>query len=396
MKIALVHDWLRVNAGSEKVIRALCDIYEEDDLDLYTLFDSLSEHDRQVILGEKQLPVKVSPLQYFPFIKNIYRYLLPIMPSMIQRFKLDRRYEYVLSSSHAVAKGFQKEKGLMHICYCHTPMRYIWDLYEEYYQEAKCMKSVGKISTSLYEKLINYLRKWDLESAKNVDFFIANSENVRRRIEKHYQKPAKVIYPPVRTDVFTLSLRPRQNFYLCVGRFVPYKKVDLIVRAFKEMPEQKLMLIGDGYDMPKIKKMIKHIPNVILLGYQSDEVLIQYMQQAKACVFAAREDFGIMCVEAQSCGTPVLALREGGYIETVTENVTGYFFDDQTEESIIRAVQQFEENPLKDHLAIRKHAEQFSTERFRKEMKSYIHDCILKFNGQKSNQELQFEPMVAI
>ena len=294
------------------------------------------------------------------------------MPFFIRRFNL-QRYDVIISSSHAVAKGFRRDKSIPHICYCHTPMRYAWDLYEDYSNDSHTIKSF------LYRLVVRYIRKWDFRSAGNVDYFLANSENVRQRIANNYKREAKVLYPPVCVDLFKLSEAPREDFYLCVGRFVPYKKIDVIIRAFRQLPDRRLILIGDGYAAKKIRRLLKGMNNVTWLGYKDDDELIKYMQRAKACIFAAKEDFGIMCVETQACGTPVIALNNGGYKETVIDHVTGYLFNEQNEQSIIGAIRRFEHAPLTDHLAIRKNAERFSAEIFRQGLTEHVSNWMQAF-----------------
>lgn len=375
LKIALVHDWLRVNAGSEKVVSEILNVYNENEITVYTLFNHLDKQGKEEILHGKD--AVVSWLQHFPKVYRNYRFLLPLMPAFIRKFHV-KGYGLIISSSHAVAKGFRRDKTIPHICYCHTPMRYAWDLYDDYSMGSRSVKSF------LYKHSIRYIRNWDFRSATNVDYFIANSENVKQRIKNNYKRDAKVIYPPVRVEKFTLSTAPRKNNYLCLGRFVPYKKIDKIIGAFKRMPDKKLLLIGDGYDSKHIRELLRHIPNITWLGYKNDEDLVRYMQQAKACLFAAKEDFGIMCVEVQACGTPVIALNNGGYRETVIDGVTGYFFEEQTEESIMQAVERFEQNPLCDHERIRAHAEKYNAERFRAELREYVNECMNDFNAKKS------------
>ena len=378
MKLALVHEWLRVNAGSEKVVAEMLEMFMDDEVTLYTLFNHLE--DSALSKGLQQKQVKVSALHYLPGVTRNYRYLLPLMPMLIRSFKL-KGYDLIISSSHAVAKGFRRDKSIPHICYCHTPMRYAWDLYEDYSADSHSIKSF------LYKLVVRYIRNWDYRSARNVDFFLANSENVRQRIRNNYGRDAEVLYPPVCVDDFKLSEAPRENFYLCVGRFVPYKKIDVIIRAFRHLPGQKLVLIGDGYGAKKIKPLLAGMHNVVWLGYKNDEDLISYMQRAKACIFAAKEDFGIMCVEAQACGTPVLALNEGGYRETVIPGLTGYLFDGQTEEGVLQAIRKFEEQPLNDHAAIRKAAERFSSAAFREGLRKHVNNWMKEFGRQKSAYE---------
>lgn len=365
MKISLIHDWLRVNAGSEKVIREILSLYRNEDIELYTLFNKLSLPDGKDILQGKTC--HTSLLHYVPWLDKIYKTLLPAMPFFIQSMHI-RSSDLYLSSSHAIAKGFRLPPGKLHICYCHTPMRYAWYLYDDY------LKDVGPFKKRLIEWIIPMIQRWDLRSAQQVDFFIANSKHISEQIRSIYGRDSVVIYPPVQTDQFKLNPNPRQDFYLAVGRFVPYKKMDTIIRAFLDMPERKLVLIGEGYDAGRSSKLIRQAKNIVWLGYQHDDELLLYMQNAKACIFAAKEDFGIMCVEAQSTGTPVLALDYGGYRETVQNGLSGYFFPEQTEASIREAVQRFEQSPLTDHMAIHRHAAQFSAERFRQEFSLFVRE----------------------
>ncbi len=378
MKVALVHDWLRVNAGSEKVVSDIIEEYKEENITVYTLFEHLSDKDRKLILNSAR--VKTSLLQYLPKVYTYYRYLLPVMPAMIKTFRL-KNFDLILSSSHAVAKGFRRDKDIPHICYCHTPMRYAWDLYDDYANESRSVKKL------FYRLLVPLIRSWDYRTARNVDFFIANSENVRKRIQANYGRSARVIYPPVRINEFQLSEKKRKDFYLCVGRFVGYKKIDLVIKAFKQMPDKKLLLIGDGYDAPKITKLLQHVPNITWLGYKNDKEMIRLMQEAKACIFAAKEDFGIMCVEAQACGTPVIALDHGGYQETVIDGETGYLFPEQTVASIETAVKKFEQAPLTDHKAIRKNSERFGDYLFRQQLNEYVRECLAYFAKEKIANE---------
>ena len=369
MKLAFVHDWFRANGGAEKVAGEILDMYRAEDITIYTLFDRFTKADRDEIL--KDYPIRASVLQKIPKIDKIYRFLLPVMPNIMARFNL-RGYDLILSTSHAVAKGFRSD-GALHICYCHTPMRYVWDMYDDY---AASHKMGGSL---LYRSFINYIRRWDLKSANNVHYFVANSIHVQKRIKAHYKRDSVVIYPPVRVDKFGISAEPRKDYYLCLGRFVPYKKTDLVIRAFKQMPDKKLVLIGAGYGTKEFKELLKDSPNIEWLGYRKDEEMIRYMQQARACIFAAKEDFGIMCVEAQACGTPVLAMDYGGYRETVVDGKTGYFFTEQSEPSIIGAVTKHEELPLTNHAEIRQHALQFSDTRFRQELGDFVKRCQLTF-----------------
>ncbi|MBK8144313.1 MAG: glycosyltransferase [Bacteroidetes bacterium] len=374
MKIALIHDWLRVNAGSEKVVSEILSIFRNEDVHLYTLFNKLTPEEKKDILHN--LPCHTSWLQHVPFIGRIYKTLLPLMPFVVKHLRIQKADIYI-SSSHAIAKGFTHPKNKLHICYCHTPMRYAWYLNEDYLQD------FSGIKLRLIQMILPYIRKWDLQSATQVDYFIANSKHIQHQIKEIYKRDSVVIYPPVNTHKFSVSINPRQDFYLAVGRFVPYKKMDIIIKAFKNLPHKKLILIGDGYDSKKIKNLIQDTDNIVWLGYQHDNELILYMQNAKACIFAAKEDFGIMCVEAQSTGTPVLALQYGGYKETVVEGRTGYFFEEQTVASITEAVLKFEKAPLSNHEEISKHAATFAADNFRMAFQKYV---LEKYHQQNSHQ----------
>ncbi len=370
MKLAFVQDWFNANGGAEKVAGSILDIYDQEDISIYALFDRFSPSARKEILNDR--PVKTSLLQYVPFISKIYRYFLPVMPWLMRRFNL-WGYDLILSTSHAVAKGFRCDPATLNICYCHTPLRPIWDMYDDYASS----HALGK--SGFYKRFVNWLRKWDVESAGNVHYFIANSKHIQQRIATSYGRESVVIYPPVRTNKFTLGETSRKGYYLCTGRFVPYKKIDMVIRAFQQMPDKQLILIGEGWGTREFNEMLKDHPNIKWLGYQPDEQMVRYIQEAKACIFAAKEDFGIMCVEAQACGTPVLALDYGGYRETVVEGESGYLFPEQTEKSIIDVVARFEQHPLNNHIAIRQNSLRFSEERFKDEFKNFVSGAMNEF-----------------
>ncbi len=356
MKVALAHDWLTVMGGAEKVLEALMEVFPAD---LFTLVKDVK--------GMKGTPfekAKTSFLQKLPRAKSKYRSYLPLFPLAIEQFDLSD-YDLVISSSHAVAKGVLTHADQLHICYCHTPMRYAWDLYHQYLRESKLKSGVKGVLAKFF---LHYLRMWDAQAASRVDAYVANSHYVARRIKKLYNEEAAVIYPPVDIDYFGFTTE-KEGFYLTASRMVPYKKLDLIVEAFSQMPDKKLVVIGDGPDMEKIKSKAKK--NVEILGYQSDEVLRSYLQKAKGFVFAALEDFGILPVEAQACGTPVIAFGKGGALETVIENETGLFFPEQTVPSLIEAIKIFEKKTF-DPEKIRAHAETFRKERFNKEFQTFV------------------------
>ena len=365
MKVAIVCDWLVTYAGAEKVLEQILNIFPE--ADIFALVDFLDEDNRSFIKNKK---VVTSFIQKLPKAKIKYRNYLPLMPLAIEQLDVTT-YDLVISSSHCVAKGVITGPNQIHISYVHSPIRYAWDLQHQYLKESGLIKGVkGKIAKAI----LHYMRMWDVRTANGVDFFIANSEFIAKRIKKCYRREAAVIYPPVDVEAFKMR-EEKEDFYLTASRMVPYKKMDLIVEAFSRMPDKKLVVIGDGPDFGKIKS--KATNNITLLGYQPFGVLKDYMQKAKAFVFAAEEDFGITPVEAQACGTPVIAFGKGGALETVKgldeENPTGIFFEEQTAEGIQKAVNKFEmEKMIFKGTNCRKNAEKFRNERFIKELKNYI------------------------
>ncbi len=358
-KLAVVHEWLDSFAGSEKVVeQILCSFPQAD---LYALVDFLAAKDRGMLAGRE---VRTSFIQKLPLARRHFRNYLPLMPLAVEQFDL-ADYEVILSSNHAVAKGVLTRNDQLHISYVHTPIRYAWDLHHQYLRESKLTWGLRSIIARL---TLHYLRLWDRASADRVDVFVANSRYVAARIEKTYRRDAQVIYPPVDVDRFTFQER-KEDFYLAASRLVPYKRVDVIVEAFRLMPSRKLVVIGDGPQLSRLKK--RATANIELMGYQDNATLQSHMASARAFVFAADEDFGIMPVEAQACGTPVIALGRGGAKESVVAGQTGCFFDSQTPEAIVSAVEHFESESFDPYL-IRAHAERFSIPRFRRELKELV------------------------
>jgi glycosyltransferase involved in cell wall biosynthesis len=365
MKIAIVCDWLVTVGGAEKFLGHLLQCFP--DADLYAVVDFVEPTERGFLLNK---PINTTFIQHLPLAKKHYRHYLPLMPFAIGQWDLSA-YDLIISSSHAVAKGVRKHPSQIHISYVHTPMRYAWDLREQYFQE---MGMNNTLRGTVARFLLNRLQTWDFNNTKQVDHLIGNSHYIAARIEKNYQRKAEVIYPPVDTNLFTPHT-PKENFYLTASRFVPYKKIDLIVESFRHLPDKKLIVIGDGPDYEKIAALAG--PNVELLGYQPHHQLIHYMQRAKAFIFAADEDFGIVPVEAQAAGTPVIAFGKGGALETVRglddAHPTGIFFAEQTVDSICAAIQLFETNQadltLENCVA---NAKRFSAERFREEMVNLV------------------------
>jgi len=328
MKVAIIHDWLVTNAGAEKVLRSIINLYP--DAEIFSLVDFLSDEERDIIIDGKK--VYTSFIQKLPYAKKQFRNYLLLFPKAIESFDLSS-YDLIISSSWAVAKGVKKMPTQLHVCYCHTPIRYAWDLYDEYTKGLPWLKKI------VVQSILKYIRKWDLDTVDRVDHFIANSEFVQERIKRIYNRESTVIYPPVNIDIFTLN-ENKEDFYLTASRLVPYKKTKLIVEAFNKMPDKKLVVIGTGEEYENIRKIAKK--NIKLLGYQSDEVLVSSMQKAKGFIYAAIEDFGIIPIEAMACGTPVIALNEGGTKETVINLTTGIHFEEQTQKSIINAIGRFE------------------------------------------------------
>lgn len=365
MKVALVHEWLTVIGGSENVFKEIASLYP--DADIFTLV-AIDETVKK--LGLQNHKVYTSFIQNLPFGKTKYRNYLPLFSYAIEQFDLSS-YDLVISSSHAVAKGALTNSNQIHVCYCHSPIRYAWDLYHQYIKESGL--STG-LKGFFAKYVLHRIRQWDFISANRVDYYISNSNYIGKRIKKIYGRDSVTIYPNVAVNDFELSTA-RDEYYFTCSRFVPYKKIDLIVKAFATMPDKQLYVIGDGPDFNKVKKIAS--PNVNLLGYQSFEVLKSYMAKAKAFVFAAEEDFGIIPVEAQASGTPVIAYGKGGSLETVIDGKTGVFFYEQSIPAIVTAVKHFENNEDKfDNIEIAKHASSFTTTRFLEQFSSYVSHVI--------------------
>jgi glycosyltransferase involved in cell wall biosynthesis len=355
LRVAIMHDWLPVYGGAERVLEQIINVFPE--ADLFSMVDLIPKGQRDFLQNK---PVRTSFIQKLPFARKKYRSYLPLMPLAVEQFDFSA-YDLIISSSYAVAKGIITGPDQLHICYCHSPIRYAWDLQNQYLTTAGLTKGP---KSWIARFILHYIRSWDAQSATRVDSFMTNSQFVARRIEKTYRRQATVIHPPVDVGAFTLQSE-KEGFYLTASRMVPYKRIDLIVEAFTATPHRELRVIGEGPDFEKIKA--KAGPNVKMLGYQSFEVLKDQMQRARAFVFAAEEDFGIAPVEAQACGTPVIAFGKGGVTETVIEGGTGVFFDEQTVESLQAGVREFEEAEPFDPIVIRRNAMRFSAERFQQE-----------------------------
>jgi len=361
MQIAYIHDWLYKFAGAEVVLSAMEEVIHRP---VYTLFYS---KECAVNVGLKSNSIHTSFLQSIPNITENYKNFLPFYPFAVRNFDLSE-YDLVISSSHSAAKGFKKRDGQIHICYCHTPMRYVWDLYGDY-----------KKAMPLYKKLpfaisAEFIRRWDYNNSKNVDFFIANSRFVAERIKRIYGRNSKVIYPPVNVDQFKPETK-KEDYYLFAGRLInAYKKVDIVIKAFNTLGK-KLIVVGDGDDMRKLKSIAGD--NIKFTGWLDRRELGKIMSKAKALILPSVEDFGIVSVESQACGTPVIAYRKGGATETVIEGKTGLFFDNQTYEDIVEAVNRFENQKFHfDANFMRENANRFSKKRFQKEFKNFLSSTV--------------------
>jgi len=364
VRIAIIHDWLTVYGGAERVLEQLLILYPE--ADIFSVVDFIPQDQRGFLNGKT---VNTSFIQNLPFAKKNYRQYLSFMPLAVEQFDLSG-YDLVISNSCAVAKGVITGPDQLHLSMCHSPIRYAWDLQHQYLKESGLDKGFKGL---LAKWMLHKIRLWDYRTADGVNHFLANSKFISRRIWKVYRRESAVIYPPVDVNAFSYCDK-KEDFYLTASRMVPYKRMDLIVEAFSHMPDKKLIVIGDGPEYKKIRS--KAGKNVTILGYQPFHVLKDYMQRAQAFVFAAEEDFGIAPVEAQACGTPVIAFGKGGVSETIRgldrQTPTGVFFYEQTLPSLIASVQQFEE--AKHSItprACRDNAMRFSSERFRHEFHQY-------------------------
>lgn len=383
MKTAIVHDWLTGMRGGEKCLEVFCRLFPE--ADLFTLLhvpgkvSSLIENRR----------IETSFLQSLPFVEKKYRYYLPLMPWAVERFQL-QDYDLILSSSHCVAKGIRPPKHALHLCYCYTPMRYIWDQYDQYFNR----QNSGWLTSTAMRLLAPRLRRWDVRSSGRVDEFVAISRHVQKRIQKHYGRQSTVIYPPVNADFYSPAANEDiEDYYLVVSAFAPYKRVDLAVEAFNELG-YPLTVIGEGQLAEQLQKSAG--ANIRFAGWLSDAGVRSHYARCRAFVFCGEEDFGITPLEAQAMGRPVIALARGGVLETVvpdpqtwkpetgiarekTAQPTGVFFYEQTPDALIAAIKHFETIQDRfDPAAIRKHAVGFNVDVFSDRIQHYIEEQVKK------------------
>lgn len=356
MKVALVHDWLTGMRGGEKCLEVLCELFPE--APIYTLLHNKGA--MSPLIESKK--IVTSFIDSMPKKESHYRSFLPLFPTAIEQFDFSG-YDLIVSTSHAVAKGAKVGKDAIHICYCHTPMRYVWEMYDEYFGPGK-----ASFVTRAAMKLVGpYLRAWDVRTAGRVNYYIANSENVRKRIQLHYNTDAAVIFPPVDTEQFTASLQD-DGYYLIVSALVPYKKVDLAINVFNKTGE-RLIIVGKGPEAEKLKAIAK--PNIEFIGWASDAEIAEYNRKCKMLIFPGEEDFGIVPLEAMACGKPIIAYGKGGALETVVDKKTGVFFYQQNEDALLEAIRTAEKIAF-DCKAINKHVQTFSRYIYKQKMKVFI------------------------
>ncbi len=374
MKTALVHEWLTTLGGSEMVLEAIHELYPSP---IHVL---VADPEGEAAALFPAGSIRTSFIQRLPGAVRRYRSYLPLFPLAVEQFDL-RAYDVIISSSHAVAKGVLTRATQLHVCYCHTPARYAWDMYFPYLRDSF---GEGTLKAAVAAFFLHGFRKWDVSSSNNVDLFVANSSYVAARIRRCYRRKAVVIHPPVDVEplVEVSGKSVKEDYYVAVSRMVPYKKMDLIVEAFASMPTRRLVMVGDGPERSKLESLARGCRNVELVGRLPRRKLIECMSRARALVFAAEEDFGIVPVEAQACGTPVIAYGAGGALETVVDGVTGVFFGRQEPDSLREAVVRFERMEERfDEASLHENAMRFSRKRFLEEFRRCVEKAWEAFCG---------------
>jgi len=345
--------------GGEKCLEVFCELFPE--ADLFTLLHIPGSVSSTI----ERLRISTSFVQQLPFSRSQYRKYLPLFPLAIERFSLGH-YDLIISTSHCVAKGAIPRKGALHICYCHTPMRYVWEMYDAYFGKGRA----SLFTRSLMAPLAHYLRAWDVKSSARVHHFIANSQNVRERIRRHYNRDAEVIYPPVDTSNSEASWCD-DGYFLIVSAFAPYKRIDLAIEAFNKTGD-RLVIVGDGQENKRLRGLARS--NIEFVGPASGDRLSRYYSRSTALIFPGEEDFGIVPLEAMAHGKPVIAYCKGGVLESVVEhgeNQTGIFFRDQTVESLLEAIERFRKTSFSPQ-RIREHALKFDQSVFKSKIKAFI------------------------
>ena len=378
MMVALVHDWLNGMRGGENVLQFFCSIFPR--APIYTLFC-----DSELISAEiKKHEINTSFIQNLPLRRKQYRHYLPLFPKAIEKFDFQNA-DLIISTSHCVAKGAVGGKETLHVCYCFSPMRYVWDRFDDYFKK----ETINPLRYRFIKYIAKRLRDWDIKSSSRVDLFIADSNFVKDRIRKYYNRPAKVIHPPVDTEFYTPGQSDNEGYFLLSGAMVPYKKGEIAIEAFREIDE-RLVVTGDGPELPRLANMASK--NVEFTGWVDKQALRDFYRGCKALIFPGVEDFGIVPVEAMACGKPVIAYGEGGILDTVVAPTietadkfdgfkSGLFFNKQTPAEIRRTVKKFSSMEF-DSEAIRNHALGFSNERFYKEMSEFLNESVSLFRNQ--------------
>ena len=359
MKVALVHDWLTGMRGGEKILEVFCELFPDA-----TIFSTI-HNEGMMSPSIERMKIRTSFIQHLPLKTTKYRNYLPLMPAAMDALDFSE-YDFILSTSVAVAKAAKPRRSALHICYCNTPMRYIWDQYDDYFGKDRA----GIVTRTAMLLIAPYLRRWDVRTCDRVHHFIANSHNVAERISRIYHRTSDVIYPPVNTDLFTVSNKD-EGYYLIVSALVPYKRVDLAIEAFNQLGK-KLLIVGSGPEVEKLKKMAKK--NIEFLGWQSDENLVKLYAGCRALIFPGVEDFGIVPLEAMASGKPVVAFAKGGALETVVgdgDSPTGVFFHHHTVDALIEALKVLSRMKF-DPYAIRRHTEKFDRKEFKRHIAEYI------------------------
>ena len=370
LKVALIHDWLTGMRGGEKVLEVFCELFPE--APIFTLLHNSGTVSDTLASRE----IHTSFIDRLPFKMRGYRRFLPLFPTAIEQFNL-KEYDLILSSSHCVAKGIIPSPESLHISYLHTPMRYVWDMYQDYFGK----KRVGKLSGMVIPPIANYLRNWDVSSSNRVDWYLANSQHVANRIKKYYRRDADILHPPVETSLFKAT-SSHDNFDLVVSALVPYKRVDLAIEAYNRL-ERKLVIIGDGPEKKTLQRMAGS--SIEFLNWQPHNILSEYYSRCRVLIFPGEEDFGIVPVEAMSCGKPVIAYARGGALETVIDaeksqdrKGTGIFFYDQIPENLVEAIEKSDSVEWNSK-SIRQHALKFDRLQFKQKLQNFIQEKSTEF-----------------
>ena len=369
LRIALVHDWLTGMRGGEKVLEVFCELYPQ--ATLFTLLHNRGSVSETI----EKLKIRSSFIDRLPLKATKYRNYLPLFPRAIESFDFSE-FDLILSTSHAVAKGARPAPGALHICYCHTPMRYVWEMYDEYFGPGRA----GVLTRAAMSIVAPRLREWDVRSSDRVNLFIANSRNVADRIRQYYRKPADVIHPPVNVNQFVVSEKD-EGYYLIVSALVPYKRVDLAIETFNQLGE-RLLIVGTGPESKRLRSIANK--NIQFLGWQNDLELSKLYAGCRALIFPGIEDFGIVPLEAMASGKPVIAFGKGGALETVVDDSrfpTGLFFREQSVQSLKETMAKFHTSKF-DPLTIRAHAERFARPQFKARIRLYIEQK-LDLNGKR-------------